>query len=143
MSRSEKEVHRLWDEYKGKAEKGLDWNEGYRCVIRALLKLGDVKGAREVYGEWEESQGREFDARIPGLLISRYCEEDDHVKLSDVVNSSRQMLQRRQMKMFKKDLGFAFLVAVTVPPMIWGLSLDLNLSIIGCLALIVYTLITW
>ncbi|CAA7054150.1 unnamed protein product [Microthlaspi erraticum] len=92
ITRSREEVYRLWNEYKEKEETG---NEGYRSVISSLLRLDDVKGAEEVYGEWEQ-EGPEFDSRIQALLISRYCEENDEKKVRVLVDSSRK--KRKQME---------------------------------------------
>ncbi|XP_019096359.1 PREDICTED: putative pentatricopeptide repeat-containing protein At1g28020 [Camelina sativa] len=103
---SNREVYRLWDMYKVKAdgdikrdkitsksEIGKIWNEGYRNVISSLLKLEDVKGAEKIYGEWE-LKGIVMDTRIPCLLISRYIKEDDQVKMKNVVDSSRKKERR-------------------------------------------------
>ncbi|XP_019099593.1 PREDICTED: putative pentatricopeptide repeat-containing protein At1g28020 [Camelina sativa] len=103
---SNREVYRLWDMYKVKAdgdikrdkitsksEIGKIWNEGYRNVISSLLKLEDVKGAEKIYGEWE-LKGIVMDTRIPCLLISRYSKEDDQVKMKNVVDSSRKKEKR-------------------------------------------------
>ncbi|VVA97220.1 unnamed protein product [Arabis nemorensis] len=71
---SKNQVYRLWNEYKKKGEREIKtssfWNEGYQSVIRALLKLKDLKGAEEVYGEWNSSEGTKFDARIPDLAVA-------------------------------------------------------------------------
>ncbi|VVA97221.1 unnamed protein product [Arabis nemorensis] len=100
---SKKEVHRLWNEYK-KDNKGSN-NEGYLSVVRSLLRLGDVKGAEEVYKEWEP-QGPDFDYRIASLLMSRCCEVgDNEVKVEKVLESCREKKKRMQLKLFKEFYG--------------------------------------
>ncbi|CAH2054067.1 unnamed protein product [Thlaspi arvense] len=88
------EVHRLWDEYK---KEGEIWDEGYQSVISSLLKLDDVDGAERIYGEWQ-SKGRELDARIPGLLISRYCQDNDYMKVRKVLDSARKSCKRMRIE---------------------------------------------
>ena len=95
---SEKEVHRLWNEYKEKAKTEIS-NEGYRIMISSLLKFDDVKGAEEMYGEWQP-QGSDFDTRIPCLLISHYSKEGDEMKVRNVVESSR----KKQKQMYFETL---------------------------------------
>lgn len=138
---SEKEVHRLWNEYKKKAKSEIErdvlrlWvkrdeikNAEYRSVIRSLLKLDDVQGAEAIYGEWKP-QGPEFDKGVPCLLMSRYYEEDNEVKARQVEYSSRQKQRRMQFKLFKEDLiGCAAgivgsMLVASVPPMIVTLCL--------------------
>ncbi|CAF2127126.1 unnamed protein product [Brassica napus] len=101
ITSSKKEVYRLWDAYK-KDNVGDMSNEGYRSVIRSLLKLDDVKGAQEVFNEWEPER-YEFDSRIPSLLISRYCEEEKYneVKTRDVMKLSRKKRRGLQFELFK------------------------------------------
>ncbi|ESQ34058.1 hypothetical protein EUTSA_v10009907mg, partial [Eutrema salsugineum] len=72
------EVHdeNLWGECK-KDEKAED--DLYRTVISSLLKLEDVEGAENVYGEWKPN-GPKLDLSIPGLLISRFYAEGDALK---------------------------------------------------------------
>jgi len=43
---------------------------------------------QKLYGEyWDQSKGLELvDARIPGLLISRYCEKGDEMKMREVID---------------------------------------------------------
>ncbi|KAF8098864.1 hypothetical protein N665_0257s0074 [Sinapis alba] len=97
-------------------------NEEYISVIKSLLKLGDVQGAQDMYGEWEQSKGSgaEFDARIPGLLISRYCEDEgDEMKLRQMLNSSRQKVNETEFKLFMKDMGFTLLFPPVVMSVIW------------------------
>ncbi|KAF8098865.1 hypothetical protein N665_0257s0075 [Sinapis alba] len=98
---SKKEVYRLWNEYK-KDNVGNMSNEGYRSVISSLLKLDDVKGAQEVFNEWEPER-YEFDSRIPSLLISRYCEDEknNEVKTRDVMKLSRKKRRGLQFELFK------------------------------------------
>ncbi|XP_010418771.1 PREDICTED: putative pentatricopeptide repeat-containing protein At1g28020 [Camelina sativa] len=131
ITRSKREVQRLWNEYRKKAKEEVErdtlrpWvkrekikNEEYRNVIRSLLKLGDVQGAEAIYGEWEP-QGPEFDNGIPCLLISRYYEEDDKAKAKEVEFSSRQKRRRMQFKLFKEDLiSYAAGVVVSTVPAI-------------------------
>jgi len=63
------------------------WNEGYQSVISSLLKLDDVQGAEAIYGEYlDQSEGVELDAEMPGLLISRYCEKGDEMKMREVID---------------------------------------------------------
>ncbi|KAL1190558.1 putative pentatricopeptide repeat-containing protein [Cardamine amara subsp. amara] len=139
ITRSTNEVQRLWNEYKekAKAEVKIDeenpWktiggisNEDNRRVISSLLKLNDVKGAEEIYGEWEP-QGPLFDSRIPCLLISHYCEHGDEMKVREVVNSSIKKRKLMKFKMVKEDLslfgtkclGYSILAA-----MLWWAVLD-------------------
>ncbi|XP_023641263.1 putative pentatricopeptide repeat-containing protein At1g28020 [Capsella rubella] len=98
MTTSNREVNRLWNMYKYKANEdlkidmstsklemgkiGKTWDEGYRIVISSLLKLDDAEGAEKIYGEWQP-EGPDFDTQIPCLLISRYSKEDDEVKIKN------------------------------------------------------------
>ncbi|KAG7578565.1 Pentatricopeptide repeat [Arabidopsis thaliana x Arabidopsis arenosa] len=119
ITRSKNEVRRLWNEYKEKEKRNYkidDANpcrrisvvgdEEYQSVISSLLKLDDLKGAEEIYGEWEP-QGPEFDTRIPCLIISRYCKEGDEVKVREVVYSSIKKRKLMQFERFKEDV-YAF-----------------------------------
>ncbi|KAJ4898208.1 hypothetical protein Rs2_25002 [Raphanus sativus] len=101
ITSSKKEVYRLWNEYK-KDNVGKMSNEGYRSVIRSLLKLGDVQGAQDIFNEWEPER-YEFDSRIPSLLISRYCEEEKYNegKTRDVMKLSRKKRRGLQFELFK------------------------------------------
>ncbi|KAJ4869889.1 Pentatricopeptide repeat (PPR) superfamily protein [Raphanus sativus] len=122
ITSSKKEVYRLWNEYK-KDNVGKMSNEGYRSVIRSLLKLGDVQGAQDIFNEWEPER-YEFDSRIPSLLISRYCEEEKYneVKTRDVMKLSRKKRRGLQFELFKDvcvlftatSFGVGF-----VPCMVW------------------------
>ncbi|KAF3511345.1 hypothetical protein F2Q69_00003255 [Brassica cretica] len=110
ITSSKKEVYRLWDAYK-KDSVGDMSNEGYRSVIRSLLKLDDVKGAQEVFNEWKPER-YEFDSRIPSLLISRYCEEEKYneVKTRDVMKLSRK--KRRGLQFDYRTNCFILLILV-------------------------------
>ncbi|XP_056854578.1 putative pentatricopeptide repeat-containing protein At1g28020, partial [Raphanus sativus] len=127
MTTSTQEVYRLRDTIEKMG------NEEYVSVIRSLLKLGDVKGAEEMYGEWAQSKGgEEFDARIPGLLIARYCEvEGDETKARQMLNSSRRKVDETEFELFMKDMGWtllfipAVMLCTTFPPLIFILMLGL------------------
>ncbi|CAH8323324.1 unnamed protein product [Eruca vesicaria subsp. sativa] len=110
MTTSTQEVYRL------RKKIGEMGNEEYLRVIRSLLKLGDVQGAQEMYEEWEQSKGgAEFDARIPGLLISRYCEDEgDEMKVRQLLNSIRLKLNEKVIKLFMKDMALAVLIYPTM-----------------------------
>ncbi|KAG2315512.1 hypothetical protein Bca52824_018634 [Brassica carinata] len=112
---SKQEVYRLRDMI------GKMGNEEYLIVIRSLLKLGDVKGAQEMYGEWEQAKGgAEFDARIPGLLISRHCEDEgDEMKARQMLNSSRQKVKETEFQLFLKDMALTLLFPPVVTSVIW------------------------
>ncbi|KAG2294927.1 hypothetical protein Bca52824_041596 [Brassica carinata] len=114
ITTSKQEVYRLRDMI------GEMGNEEYLSVIRSLSKLGDVQGAQEMYGEWEQVKGVEFDARIPGLLISRYCQvEGDEMKARQMLNSSRQKVNETEFKLFMKDMGLTLLFIPVVMSVIW------------------------
>ncbi|KAJ0249467.1 Pentatricopeptide repeat-containing protein [Hirschfeldia incana] len=122
MTCSKKEVYRLWNEYKKNNVSDMS-NEGYRSVIRSLLKLDDVKGAQDIFNEWKPER-YEFDSRIPNLLISRYCEEEKYneVKTRDVMKSSRKKKRGLQFELFK-DVFIMFTATSfgvgIVPCMVW------------------------
>ncbi|CAH8323312.1 unnamed protein product [Eruca vesicaria subsp. sativa] len=122
ITSSKKEVYRLWNEYK-KDNVGNMSNEGYRSVIRSLLKLDDVKGAQEIFNEWEPERW-EFDSRIPSLLICRYCEEEKYneVKTRDVMKLSRKKRRGLQFEI-TKDVCIVLMASTFgvgfVPCMVW------------------------
>ncbi|KFK38508.1 hypothetical protein AALP_AA3G122000 [Arabis alpina] len=66
------DVYRIWDVYKNTSK--VD-NEGFRALIGSLLKLGDIRGAEEMYYKEWESSGLEFDVGIPKMLASGYREK--------------------------------------------------------------------
>ncbi|CAE6131334.1 unnamed protein product [Arabidopsis arenosa] len=78
-----------------KAESTFDKMKKLGMLLRTsqynlMISLYSSLGIREeIYGDWEP-QGLEFDTGIPGLLISRYNEEDDEAKVREVEYSSRQ-----------------------------------------------------
>lgn len=77
-----------------------------------------------MYGEWEQVKGgEEFDARMPLLLISRYCKDTDgEVKVRKVLNSSRKKMNEKEIVMFMKDMGLVLLWPPIVFSMIWLFS---------------------
>ncbi|KAG7593139.1 Pentatricopeptide repeat [Arabidopsis thaliana x Arabidopsis arenosa] len=75
------EVLRIWNLYNGQRD-----NNGYRTVIRSLLKADDIVGAEEIYKVWE-SLPLEFDIRIPTMLASGYRERGMTEKAEKLMNS--------------------------------------------------------
>ncbi|KAL1829436.1 hypothetical protein ACET3Z_007848 [Daucus carota] len=63
------EVWRVWELYKNIEKIN---NSGYIRMLPSLLKFDDVKGAEDVFREWESSQ-LTYDFRIPNFLIGYYC----------------------------------------------------------------------
>lgn len=78
------EVLRIWNLYKKNI--GQRDNNGYRSVIRSLLKVDDIFGAEEIYKVWE-SLSLEFDIRIPTMLASGYRERGMTEKAEKLINS--------------------------------------------------------
>ncbi|CAE5958685.1 unnamed protein product [Arabidopsis arenosa] len=78
------EVLRIWNLYKTNI--GQRDNNGYRTVIRSLLKVDDIFGAEEIYKVWE-SLSLEFDIRIPTMLASGYRERGMIEKAEKLINS--------------------------------------------------------
>ncbi|CAL9216501.1 unnamed protein product, partial [Arabidopsis halleri] len=78
------EVVRIWNLYKTNI--GQRDNNGYRTVIRSLLKADDIVGAEEIYKVWE-SLPLEFDIRIPTMLASGYRERGMAEKAEKLMNS--------------------------------------------------------
>ncbi|KAL9307528.1 putative pentatricopeptide repeat-containing protein [Arabidopsis thaliana] len=78
------EVLRLWKLYKSKI--GERDNNGYRTVIRSLLKVDDIVGAEDIYKVWE-SLPLEFDHRIPTMLASGYRDRGMTEKAEKLMNS--------------------------------------------------------
>ncbi|KAG7598495.1 Pentatricopeptide repeat [Arabidopsis suecica] len=78
------EVLRIWNLYKTNI--GQRDNNGYRTVIRSLLKVDDIFGAEEIYKVWE-SLSLEFDIRIPTMLASGYRERGMTEKAEKLINS--------------------------------------------------------
>ncbi|CAL9020073.1 unnamed protein product [Prunus brigantina] len=62
------EVYRIWDLHKNTV--GF-YNNGYRCMVSSLVKLGDIDGAEKIVQEWE-SGVKSYDIRIPNLLVTAY-----------------------------------------------------------------------
>ncbi|XP_021809145.1 pentatricopeptide repeat-containing protein At2g20710, mitochondrial-like [Prunus avium] len=65
------EVYRIWDLHKNTV--GF-YNNGYRCVVSSLMKLGDIDGAEKIVQEWE-SGVKFYDIGIPNLLVTAYCRQ--------------------------------------------------------------------
>ncbi|XP_057455494.1 pentatricopeptide repeat-containing protein At2g20710, mitochondrial-like [Lotus japonicus] len=63
------EVYRLWNRIKNLQN---CWNSSYICMLSSLLKLDDFDGAEKILAEWE-SEHKNFDTRIPNLMITAYC----------------------------------------------------------------------
>ncbi|XP_014491705.1 pentatricopeptide repeat-containing protein At2g20710, mitochondrial [Vigna radiata var. radiata] len=63
------EVYRLWNVLKSLKNSR---NSCYVFMLSSLVKLGDIEGAEKILEEWE-SQYRNFDSRIPTIMISAYC----------------------------------------------------------------------
>ncbi|CAA7024392.1 unnamed protein product [Microthlaspi erraticum] len=101
---SEREVYRLWDEYK--KQDNMYKNDGYRSVISSLLKQDDEQGAEKIYGEWDPFEyGPEMES-IQDLLISRYRAEGNESKVKEVVKSIRK---KKIMLALKFATGLIFL----------------------------------
>ncbi|CAH2034120.1 unnamed protein product [Thlaspi arvense] len=100
---SKREVCHLWNKIK-KDETVED--DAYRAVISSLLKLDDVEGAENVYGEWKPS-GPKLDLSIPGLLISRFCAEGKDWKVGEIIKS---IIEKRIGMHFRMLKAFAITV---------------------------------
>ncbi|KFK38507.1 hypothetical protein AALP_AA3G121900 [Arabis alpina] len=120
ITASKKEVYRLWNEYKkDNKEKMRSNKEGYLSVVRSLLRLDDVKGAEEMYEEWEP-EGLEVDYRIPSLLMSRYCEEvDNEVKAEKVVESCRRKRRMMEFREIFNCVAASSIVLALPPALTW------------------------
>ncbi|KAG7547268.1 Pentatricopeptide repeat [Arabidopsis suecica] len=99
---SEKEVYRLWDEYKKETKVN---DNGYRTVLSSLLKLDDVQGAEKIYEEWKP-EGPKLDMSIPSLLLSRYYAEGMEMKIDQMVKSIRKKRYEMHFKKIKERLIF-------------------------------------
>lgn len=126
-----REVHHLWNVYcKNKKEEKvkndkerrnlfstlLNMDDGYRTVISSLLKLDDVQGAEKVYGEWKPN-GPQLDLSIPGLLISRFCNDGDALKVGEMLKSiskKRNGMHLRMLKVFTIKVVTYFAVLVVI-----------------------------
>lgn len=66
------EIYRLWSTYTSifPAIPSL----GYRTVISALTRVGDIEGAENMYKEWQ-SAGASRDPKVGNLLINWYVKE--------------------------------------------------------------------
>ncbi|XP_065853730.1 pentatricopeptide repeat-containing protein At2g20710, mitochondrial-like [Euphorbia lathyris] len=63
------EVLRVWSLYQ---KKGKIYNMGYECMLKSLVKLGDLEIAEKILDEWE-SQDLTYTVRIPNIMIGAYC----------------------------------------------------------------------
>ncbi|XP_019095616.1 PREDICTED: putative pentatricopeptide repeat-containing protein At1g28020 [Camelina sativa] len=88
------EVLRIWNLYKKNI--GQRDNDGYRTVIRSLLKVDDIVEAEKIYKVWESSP-LEFDIRIPTMLASGYRDRG-MTELAEKLMSSKAVKDRRMNK---------------------------------------------
>lgn len=77
------EVLRLWEIYKNKEKV---FSRGYMCILTSLLKLDDIENAKLIFDEWQ-SQGLQYDIRIPNLLIGAYCRKGLMEKAENLVKT--------------------------------------------------------
>ncbi|WCJ34113.1 Tetratricopeptide repeat (TPR)-like superfamily protein [Euphorbia peplus] len=66
------EVIRFWSFYKKKCKVN---NNGYRCIISSLGKLGDFEMAEEILYEWESRDDLTYDMDIPNFIIAAYSKK--------------------------------------------------------------------
>ncbi|XP_019091060.1 PREDICTED: putative pentatricopeptide repeat-containing protein At1g28020 [Camelina sativa] len=88
------EVLRIWNLYKKNI--GKRDNDGYRTVIRSLLKVDDIVEAEKIYKVWE-SLPLEFDIRIPTMLASGYRDRG-MTEMAEKLMSSKAVKDRRMNK---------------------------------------------
>lgn len=60
------EVYRIWNLYKNM---GKFNNNGYRSMLKSLVKMDDIVGAEKIVEEWE-SEFKQFDIQLPNLLVN-------------------------------------------------------------------------
>ncbi|WCJ34112.1 Pentatricopeptide repeat-containing protein At2g20710 mitochondrial [Euphorbia peplus] len=62
------EVIRVWSLYKN----FIVFNQGYKCVLKSLAKLGDIETAEEIFDEWESQDRLAYDMIVPNIMIGAY-----------------------------------------------------------------------
>ncbi|XP_057824851.2 large ribosomal subunit protein mL101 (rPPR4) [Cryptomeria japonica] len=70
---NKEEVYRSWQSLKSAFPRVL--NRSYIFILSSLVKIGDTKGAEDIFKEWESVCVR-YDIRIANILISVYVRQN-------------------------------------------------------------------
>eukprot|EP00262_Sarcandra_glabra_P002535 TRINITY_DN12929_c0_g1_i1.p1 TRINITY_DN12929_c0_g1~~TRINITY_DN12929_c0_g1_i1.p1 ORF type:complete len:537 (-),score=88.42 TRINITY_DN12929_c0_g1_i1:339-1949(-) len=82
------EVYRVWNLYKSSFPSIP--NLGYHSMISSLVRLGDIKGAEEVYEEWLSVRST-YDPKICNIIMGWYIREGLLKKAEDIFENMREI----------------------------------------------------
>eukprot|EP00252_Welwitschia_mirabilis_P004487 TRINITY_DN14819_c0_g1_i1.p1 TRINITY_DN14819_c0_g1~~TRINITY_DN14819_c0_g1_i1.p1 ORF type:complete len:327 (+),score=55.06 TRINITY_DN14819_c0_g1_i1:2-982(+) len=78
------EVHRVWQLIRERFPKIP--NNSYICLLKAIVKLGDIQGAEKYFEDWE-SKCTVYDIRVSNILIEEYINKEQ-------IEKAEALLQR-------------------------------------------------